>query len=176
MNQKQKDIFSDLYRKYASYLYGVCLRYTKDKEDAEDVMQEGFIKIYNALEAFRGDANIKTWMQKIMVNTAINFYRHKKVIDFQSIEKSDVYWLKSDNEDVFSTLTAEELLNLMHDLPDGYRLVFNLYAIEGYKHREIAEMLNINEGTSKSQYSKARKMLQELAEVKLGIKEINVAL
>ena len=173
MNQNRKDIFSDLYRQHAQYMYGVCLRYTKDAADAEDIMQEGFVKIYKALEGFKGEANIKTWMRSIMVNTAINFYRQKQLLDFKSIDLDMKEELGTVDENVINQLSTDELLEVINHLPDGYRLVFNMYAIEGYKHKEIAELLNISIGSSKSQLAKARKSLQLLIEEKLGITQEN---
>lgn len=173
MSKRPKDIFTELYQKHSSYMYGICLRYTKNTDDAADVMQDGFLKIYNALDTFKGESNIKTWMSRIMVNTAINHYRHKKVLDFSSIEKVDYEVLKMDNNNVLSQMSTDELLEVINELPDGYRLVFNLYAIEGYKHREIAEMFNITEGTSKSQLAKARAKLQAAIAEKLGVTNLN---
>ncbi len=169
MNQNRKDIFSDLYKQYAKYMYAICLRYTRNSEDAEDVMQEGFVKIYKALEGFKGNSNIKTWMRSIMVNTAINFYRHKQLLDFKSIDTDITKELGSVDETVINQLSTDELLEVINQLPDGYRMVFNMYVIEGYKHKEIAELLNISVGASKSQLAKARKSLQLLIEEKLGI-------
>ncbi len=171
MKQKQQDIFTDLYRKHSSYLYAVCLRYAKNKEDAEDVLQEGFLKIYHSLDHFKGNSNIKTWMQSIMINTAINHYRKKKRIDFNTINIDDVEIFKQDNNDAINKLSTDELLQVINKLPDGYRLIFNLYSIEGYKHKEIAELLNIHEGTSKSQLAKARITIQKLIDKELGIKK-----
>ena len=169
MKQDQTKIFTKLYEEYSSYMYGICLRYTKNTEEAQDVLQDGFIKVYNALDSFKGDSNIKTWISRIMINTAINHYRKKKVLNTFSTEETEVEVLRFDKIDVINKMSADELLDLMHFLPEGYKLVFNLYAIEGYKHREIAEMLDITEGTSKSQLSKARNKLQELLKEKLGI-------
>lgn len=174
MNQNRKDIFSDLYRQHAKYMYGICLRYTKNSDDAQDVMQEGFVKIYNALEKFKGDANVKTWMRSVMVNTAINFYRHKQILEFRSIDTDTVKDLHSVNDKVIDQMSTDELLKVLNHLPDGYRLVFNMYAIEGYKHKEIAALLDISVGASKSQLAKARKYLQVLIEEKLGITKEDV--
>ena len=169
MKQNQTKIFTKLYEEYSSYMYGICLRYTKNTEEAQDVLQDGFIKVYNALDSFKGESNIKTWISRIMINTAINHYRKKKVLNTFSVEETEVEVLRFDKTDVINKMSADELLDLMHFLPEGYSLIFNLYVIEGYKHREIAEMLDITEGTSKSQLSKARNKLQELLKEKLGI-------
>jgi RNA polymerase sigma-70 factor (ECF subfamily) len=150
-------------------MYGICLRYTKREEDAQDVMQEGFIKIYNALDSFKGESKYKTWMARIMVNTAINHYRQNKKLELNTVDEKEVEVLKYDNDDVLNQMSADELLKLINELPDGYRIIFNMYVIEGYKHREISEMLGITEGTSKSQLAKARQKVQELLKNQLGI-------
>ncbi len=174
MKQNQQDIFTNLYQEHSSYLYAVCLRYTRNKEDAEDIMQEGFLKIYHALDNFKRESNIKTWMQRIMINTAINHYRKKKKTDFYNINIDDAEIFKLENNDAINQLSTDELLNVINKLPDGYRMVFNLYSIEGYKHKEIAEILDIKEGTSKSQLAKARITIQKLIEKELGIKQQNI--
>ena len=173
MSQDADKKFSELYKQYAAYMFGVCLRYTGNREDAEDMMQDGFVKVYNNLDKLKDIVNIKAWIKRIMINTALNLYRHNKIIDFKSIDEGayDIY--KSKENDAIQQLTTKELLNVIQDLPDGYRLIFNLYAIEGYKHREIAEILNINEGTSKSQFSKARSSLKKLIDKKLNISDVN---
>lgn len=169
MKPNKENIFTKLYQEHSSYMYAICLRYTKNADDAEDVMQDGFIKIYHALDTFKGDSNIKTWMRKIMVNTAINLYRIKQKIDFKTID-NDVSEVQNFNDNnAISKMSTDELLEVIQELPDGYRVVFNLYSIEGYKHREIAEMLDITEGTSKSQYAKARHFIQKQISEKLGI-------
>ena len=150
-------------------MYAVCLRYTSTTEDAEDVLQDGFLKIYHALDSFNAESNIKTWMQRIMINTAINHYRQKKRLEFRTIEGEQIEVLKIVDDTVISQMSTDELLDVINELPDGYRMVFNLYIIEGYKHREIAEMLDITEGTSKSQLAKAKNAVQELLASKLGI-------
>ena len=174
MKQSQEKIFTKLYEEHSSYMYGICLRYTKNTDDAQDVLQDGFIKVYNALDSFKGESKIKTWMSRIMVNTAINHYRKKSALNTYSAEENEVEVLKFDKTDVINKMSADELLELIKLLPEGYSLVFNLYVIEGYKHREIAEMLDITEGTSKSQLSKARNKLQELLKDKLGITKENL--
>jgi len=169
MKRSREDIFSELYEKHSSYMYGVCLRYTKNTEDAEDVMQDAFLKVYHALDKFKGESNIKTWMQSIMVNTAINHYRKKKRTNFKDISDADFETIKIFDDNIIEQLSTDELLEVINELPDGYRMVFNLHSIEGYKHKEIAEMLEINEGTSKSQLAKARVAIQSLISKKLGI-------
>lgn len=148
-----------LYQKYAPMLLAVCLRYVADKSEAEDILQEGFLKIFKSIKGYTGQGNFEGWMRKIMVNTAItHFNREKKHYYHEEVEEqvdleSDIN-LSPDKE-----YDAKELLTLLTKMPEGYRLIFNLYAIEGYKHREIADQLNIEESTSKSQYLRAKKWL-----------------
>lgn len=150
-------------------LLGVCNRYAQSIEEAEDVMQEGFVKIFLNINEFKGDGSLVAWMRRIMINTAITYYhrmrKHRYHDDLDDVRESKM----SDNNWSESEFTKEELYNVIHRMPDGYRMVFNLYAVEGYKHREIAEILEIDENTSKSQYSRARRWLQErLLKLKAG--------
>jgi RNA polymerase sigma-70 factor (ECF subfamily) len=150
-----------LFDAYSRLLLGVCVRYAENIEEAEDIMQEGFVKIFLNIKEFKGEGSLVAWMRRIMINTAITHYhkmrKHRYHDDLDEVRETkfeDHGWEESD-------LTREELYNVIHRMPDGYRMVFNLYAVEGFKHREIAEMLNIDENTSKSQYSRARRWLQE---------------
>jgi RNA polymerase sigma factor (sigma-70 family) len=148
-----------IFERYKAMMMGICLRYCKSKDEAEDVMMEGFMTIFTEAHTFRRDGAFEQWMKRIMINTAINNYRKNLKHYFHSdIDEIDEHTLIK--SEVAENYSAKELLNLLQDLPEGYRLVFNLYAVEGYKHREIAKMLGITTGTSKSQLSKARKMLQ----------------
>lgn len=148
-----------LYKQYAPVLLAICLRYVADKSEAEDILQEGFLKIFKSVKDYSGQGNFEGWMKKIMVNTAItHFNREKKHYYHEEVEElvnveSEVS-LSPDKE-----YDAKELLELLTKMPEGYRLIFNLYAIEGFKHREIAEKLDIEESTSKSQYLRAKKWL-----------------
>lgn len=130
-------------------------------DEAEDILQEGFVKIFLNINHFKGEGSLVAWMRRIIINTAITAYHksmkyryHEDIDDIMESSMTYVTWSESD-------FTAEELKNVILRMPEGYRMVFNLYAIEGFKHREIAEMLHIDENTSKSQYSRARKWLQE---------------
>lgn len=138
---------------------GICLRYCKSRDEAEDVLLEGFMTIFSEAHTFRKDGAFEQWMKRIMINTAINNYRknlkHYFHADIAEIDEHTL--IKSETLENYS---ARELMKLLDELPEGYRMIFNLYAVEGYKHREIAKMLDISVGTSKSQLSKARKMLQ----------------
>ena len=154
----------ELYEKYSRLLLGICIRYAGNVEEAEDILQEGFVKIFLNIDHFKGEGSLMAWMRRIMINTAITAYhkslKHRYHDDIQEIREKDL----SETEWSDADFTAEELKNIILRMPEGYRMVFNLYAIEGYKHREIAELLNIDENTSKSQYSRARRWLQERLE------------
>jgi len=148
-----------LYQKFAPKMFGICLRYTGNQMEAEDVLQEGFIKVFRYLKDYRNDGSLEGWIRRTMVNTAINFYKKKSKYQKDiSLEQTEP--VNHDEESAIDKLSAIELLELIRDLPDGYRMVFNLNIIEGYTHKEIGEMLNISENTSKSQLSRARGVLQ----------------
>lgn len=149
-----------LYERYAGPMMGTCLRYLKNEMDAEEVMINGFMKVYQNVSRFESSGSFEGWVRRIMVNEALQHLRKKEPLHL-TIEKEHTY-LVSENATADSDMSAEEMMGLLHQLPAGYRAVFNLYAIEGYAHKEIAEMLNITEGTSKSQLSKARAMLQRM--------------
>ena len=150
-----------LYDKYSRFLLGVCMRYATDKAEAEDILQDSFLKIYFNIKDFSGTGSFIGWLRKITVNTAITHY-HKnlkfryyvEIEEFTSAETG----VTSFEEDFF---TSDELFKVLNELPAGYRMVFNLYAVEGYKHKEIAEMLSIDTNTSKSQYSRAKAVIRE---------------
>ena len=146
-----------LYERYASMMYGVCMRYLKNEMDAEEALLNGFMKIYQNIEKFEAKGSFEGWVRRIMVNEALGFLRKKEPLHL-AIE--DGFTQIADTGGADHDLNEGELLGMLHTLPAGYRAVFNLYAIEGYSHKEIADMLNITEGTSKSQLSKARAMLQ----------------
>jgi len=152
---------SKLYKKYAKTLLGICLRYSRNKSEAEDVLQEGFIKIFMKIKEFRKEGSFEGWMKRIMVNTALlnsrdnlKHYFHADISKLQESISEDTIF------EVDDTYSAKEIMNLVQGLPDGYRIVFNLYVFDNYTHKEIAELLGISEGTSKSQLSRARKFLQ----------------
>ena len=156
-----------LYKKYASLLLGMCMRYTSDKSEAEDILQESFLKIFLNVSDFQGTGSFEGWMKRIVINTAITFY-HKNLKHRYHYDIDEMYNLQTQETEYGSfDFTQEQLLKVVNDLPAGYRMVFNLYAIEGYKHKEIAEMMGIDINTSKSQFSRARKQLQKkLEEIK----------
>lgn len=153
-----------LYDKYSRLLLGVCMRYASDKSEAEDILQESFLKIYFNIKDYSGTGSFIGWIRKVAVNTAITHYHknlkfryHIDIDEFVSGESG----VASFEEDFF---TSDELYKVLNELPAGYRMVFNLYAIEGYKHKEIAETLGIDTNTSKSQYSRAKAVIREKLE------------
>jgi RNA polymerase sigma-70 factor (ECF subfamily) len=149
------------------------LRYAKDRESAEDILQEGFVKIFNSLEKFRGDGSFEGWVRRIMVNTAVEYYRKNiKMYPIVSIEEQVK---ETDFDTIGDDLEVADIYNMINSLSPGYRTVFNLYVVEGYSHKEVAEMLNISEGTSKSQLARARYLLMEMVEKNNKIKISNVA-
>ena len=150
----------NLYEKFARKMMGVCLRYCDSTEEAEDVVQNGFISVFDNIESFKGTGSLEGWVRKIMVNTALTNIRKNKKLK-QNIELDSVEFMIPSNSHSES-LEAKDLLKIIQTLPIGFKTVFNLYAIEGYSHKEIGDMLNISEGTSKSQYSRAKAHLQKL--------------
>ena len=152
-----------LYEHFAPLMMAVCYRYTKSKYEAEDVLQEGFVKVFNSLDQFRGDGEIGAWIRRIMVNTALNYLRtHKKYQ--QDADVDMVPERASNDENPLASLQAKQLADIIQRLPTGYQTIFNLYVVEGYSHVEIGEMLGIDAGTSRSQYLRARVMLQKWIE------------
>lgn len=147
-----------LYEHFASMMLGVCMRYAKDRAEAEDMLQEGFIKVFNNISRFKFEGSFEGWVRRIMIFTAINFFKHRSRKFQEELDAIDADAVFED--DIVSKIAAKEIIALVQQMPEGYRMVFNLYAIEGYTHREIGEMLNIAEGTSKSQYSRARQYMQ----------------
>lgn len=159
-----------LYEQYAGQMLVVCMRYSKNKDDAQDILQEAFIKVFNHIENFRQESSLGFWIKRIVINTALNYHR-KGVYLYPHYDIEEVHHLGAEDIEI-SKYNFKDLLNLLQSLPQGCQTIFNLYAIEGYKHKEIATMLNINEGTSKSQYARAKSLLKgmitEKGEVKHG--------
>lgn len=147
-----------LYEDYYSSMMGVCLRYSNNGDDALDILHEGFIKVFKNIGKFRPGTSLSAWIRRIMVNTAIDFYR--KNIRRRTEDLDQAYQVSSSDVDVVSQYTEKEILIAVQTLTPGYRTVFNLYIIEGYSHREIAEKLGITESTSRSNLVKARSKLQ----------------
>jgi RNA polymerase sigma factor (sigma-70 family) len=162
-----------LYKQFASKMLAVCLRYATDKMEAEDMLQNGFIRVFNKINDYRGDGSFEGWMRRIMVHSSIEYYRkHHKMVKVD-IEESG--YEQSVNAAAASSLEAKDLLKMIQELPAGYRMVFNLYAVEGYSHREIAEIVGITEGASKSQLSRARGLLKQRIETLEGKKNYEYA-
>ncbi|TAJ15587.1 sigma-70 family RNA polymerase sigma factor [Marinilabiliaceae bacterium JC017] len=152
-----------LYETFAPRLFGVCLQYCKDRTEAEDCLQDGFIKIFTKIESFKFQGSFEGWMRRIMVNTVIETYRKKQPTT--NIEDLPLALIDEDSDNVVeSDFSISELLTIIQELPPKYKLVFNLYALEGYTHDEIAKALNISVGTSKSNLFRARKWLKEKLE------------
>lgn len=154
-----------LYRKFASRLYGTSLRYAGGKDDAQEILQDAFIKIFKNLKNYLGTGSLEGWMKRIVIRTAIEHLRKKhRNIQFEAMQEPELSdWTYSY---AFEQMNADEIMKAMEQMPTGYRMVLNMYAIEGYSHKEIAEELKINEGTSKSQLARARKYLYDYLEVK----------
>jgi RNA polymerase sigma factor (sigma-70 family) len=149
-----------LYTKYKARLMGLCRRYARSEPEAEDMFHEGFIRIFQQLHTLEQADKLVPWMKRVMVNTAINVY-YKNQKQQAETELEDAWTQTSaDHLDMLARIGTEELLKLIEKLPDGYRMVFNLYVIDGYNHTEIAELMGIAEGTSKSQLARAKNMLR----------------
>ena len=149
----------ELFRRFAGKMLVVCMRYARHQMEAEDMLQDAFIKVFTHIERYEGKGSFEGWIRKIVVNTALKHIDRKSFTQEQIGVEQD--YDAAVDPDVFSHLGERELLKMVADLPEGYRVVFNLYAIEGYSHKEIAELLDIGESTSRSQLVKARKMLQD---------------
>jgi len=173
--EKNRKAQNELYMKYAPKLFGTCLRYSKNNTDAEDILQEGFIKIFKYLKDFRNEGHFEGWMRKIMVTTSLNFYKRKSLLN-KEVDPEFVNAPSMSVPDVISLLSSEELLSMIQELPDGYRMVFNLNTIEGYSHKEIGEIMNISVNTSKSQLSRARNSLQKKINSLFELEKANLVL
>lgn len=149
-----------LFKKYYGFVMAICLRYANDRDDAKEILQESFIKVFRSLNSFKFEGGLKSWMKRIAVNTAIDRFRKtKQEIDKVRIDDKMVF---VDTESILSKMSKDDLIQCINQLPCGYRTVFNLFVIEGYSHKDIADKLGINEGTSKSQLFKAKQILQEI--------------
>lgn len=148
------------YHQLAPKMYGICIRFALVSEDADDILQDGFIRVFKHIKDFRGDGSLEGWVRRTIVNTAINYYKKK----IKQGIKTDLDFVKgklSTKSEVVDKMSCDELLVLINELPPGYRMVFNLNVMEGYTHKEIGIMLDISENTSKSQLSRARASLQK---------------
>lgn len=154
---------NELYKHFAAKMFGVCLRYAKDRDEAADLLQEGFIKVFDNLPKFKKEGSFEGWIRRIMVNTALSNFRKKHhmyaIINIDDLEVKDES-LEDDGDDLINQIEINEVLEIIKQLSPGYQMVLNLYAIEGFSHKEIAKQLGISENTSKSQLSRARLILQ----------------
>ena len=162
-----------LYEHFAEGMLGVCYRYTKSKTDAEDVLQDGFVKVFRNLHQFKFEGELGGWIRRIMVNTALNYLKQNKKYQADlSYMDTSLHPVSDENPEVI--MNAKDLAELVRQLPTGYQTIFNLHAVEGFTHVEIGNMLGINEGTSRSQYSRARALLIEwLKSQQQAIKKTN---
>ncbi|GGD48298.1 DNA-directed RNA polymerase sigma-70 factor [Emticicia aquatilis] len=160
--ERNQNAQSLLYKQFFGYSKSVCLRYSSNQEEAKEILNEGFLKVFNNLDKYLPELSFKAWLRTIMVNTAINYYRDNKKynqeISFDGVEEP-IY-----DEDIINKISADEILVLVQKLPPSYRTVFVMHVVDGYNHREIGEILEINEGTSRSNFMKARVKLQNLVQ------------
>lgn len=167
--KKKPEAQRELYDHFAPTMLGVCFRYTKSIADAEDVLQDGFVKVFKYLGSYKFEGELGGWIRKIMVNTALNYLKTNKKYQYDlSFSEMTLHPVSSDNPLI--KLQTKELSELIRQLPTGFQTVFNLHAVEGYTHVEIAAMLGISDGTSRSQYARARGLLIEWIE-KFSLKE-----
>ncbi len=154
-----------LYEAFYGKMKSICLRYSKDSEEARDILQEGFLKVFKNIHKFKGEGSLEGWIRRIVVNTSINYYhknsKHRNIFSLEDVYHIQESHLDVNNPYVIDDLSYKDLLRLIRSLPPAYQTVFNLYVIEGYNHREIGEMLGISEGTSKSNLAKARMRLKK---------------
>jgi len=151
----------EIYRIYSGKLFGLCLKYSKNKEEAEDNLQDGFITIFKKVAQFQHKGSFEGWMKRIVINTALQKYREKNVLNLvQDVDVNDEVIVEVNEDDV----SLDYLLGLIQELPNQYRIVFNLYVLDGHSHREVADTLGISEGTSKSNLSRARTILKRKIE------------
>ena len=147
-----------LYEQFAKSMLGVCYRYTKSLNDAEDVLQDGFVKVFLGIHQYKFEGELGAWIRRIMVNTALNFLKkNRKYRDEMVFTEQPLHPVADSNPAI--KLEAKELADLIRQLPQGYQTIFNMYAVEGYTHVEIGELLGISDGTSRSQYARARALL-----------------
>lgn len=149
-----------LFDKYAPKMLGVCYRYAQTEHDAEDIMQDGFVKVFKNIEKFRRESSLETWIKRVMINTALNFLKSTQKLRMQA----DISAVENDSDfsmNQWSSIDASLIMECIHKLPAGYRVVLNMFAIEGYSHKEIAQQLNITESTSRSQFARAKALLKK---------------
>ena len=158
--RRERNAQKRLYDSYSSKMYALCCRYVKDSMEAEDVLVTAFTKILDRIDQYKGEGSFEGWIRRVVVNESLTYLRRNRSMYIETeLEAAD---REPDYQQISDHLEAEDLLNMIQELPAGYRIVFNLYAIDGYSHKEIAEQLNISENTSKSQLSRARVFLQKI--------------
>jgi RNA polymerase sigma-70 factor (ECF subfamily) len=150
----------DLYLRFSPKMYAVCLRYASNVEDAQDLLQEGFIKVYRNLHHFRAEGSFEGWIRRVFVNTSIEHFR-KKSTKLAMVTEKEEGSIENTDISALENLAEKDIIKIVQELSPGYRAVFNLYVVEGYSHKEIGEMLGISEGTSKSQLARAKSVLQK---------------
>jgi RNA polymerase sigma factor (sigma-70 family) len=161
--QGNRKMQQELYERFAPKMYGVCLRYAGTATEAEDILQEGFIKVFKKMGSFRNEGSFEGWIRRIFVNTAIEHFRKKAYL--QPITEWEENTIEGKYLSILDELAEQDIIGLIQKLSPGYRTVFNMYVVEGYTHREISELLGISEGTSKSQLSRAKLILQDLVQM-----------
>ncbi|MFD1062514.1 RNA polymerase sigma factor [Winogradskyella litorisediminis] len=158
--KKDANAQSQLYKQYASKLFSLCLKYSKNYAEAEDNLQDAFVTIFNKIEQYNNQGSFEGWIKRITINTALQRYRQASVYSLNDADAIEDVTLEIENEDI----DLDFLLSIIQELPDRYRLVFNLYVLDGYSHNEIAELLKISNGTSKSNLARARMILKQKIE------------
>ena len=158
--RRERSAQRQLYDTFSSKMYSICYRYVKDSMEAEDILVTAFMKVFDKIGQFKNEGSFEGWIRRIVVNEALTYLRRNRSMyletDLEQVDREPDYSKLSDH------LEAEDLMNMIKELPTGYRIVFNMYAIDGYSHKEIADQLNISENTSKSQLSRARVYLQKM--------------
>jgi RNA polymerase sigma-70 factor (ECF subfamily) len=155
-----KQMQEELYNRFAPKMYSVCMRYADNANDAQDLLQEGFIKVYKNLHRFRAEGSFEGWIRRVFINSSIEHLRRKKM-HLANVSETEESTIENTDISALDNLAERDIINLIQELSPGYRTVFNLYVIEGYSHREIGDQLGISEGTSKSQLARAKAILQK---------------
>ncbi len=148
-----------LYERFSPKMYAVCLRYASSPDDAQDLLQEGFIKIFRNLDKFRKEGSFEGWIRRVFVNTSIEHYRKK--VNLNSIGEKEEKLIEDSSWNILDQMAEKDIIELVQELSPGYRSVFNMYVIEGFSHKEIGDIMGISEGTSKSQLARAKSILQK---------------
>ena len=151
----------ELYHRFSPKMYAVCLRYASHVEDAQDLLQEGFIKVYRNLHHFRAEGSFEGWIRRVFVNTSIEHFR-KKSTKLSMVTEKEEGTIENTDISALENLAEKDIIKIVQELSPGYRAVFNLYVVEGYSHKEIGDMMGISEGTSKSQLTRAKVILQDM--------------